>query len=447
MMIGLARKKLAFFVVPFTLLALLLGVSPASATSTIIGTTGNNPFGITIDSAGNIYVSNGGSNNVSKITPAGVSSILGTTGSAPRGIAIDSDGNIYTANDSSNNVSKITPEGVSSILGTTGRGPFGITIDSAGNIYTANTRSNNVSKITPLGVSSILGTTGSGPMGITIDSAGNIYTANDGPDNVSKITPAGVSSILGTTGTGPFAITIDGAGNIYTANDGSDDVSKITPVGVSTILGTTDSMPFAITIDSAGNIYTANFLSRNVSKIAVFTAPPSIESENQAAALAAQKAIDEAKRLAEKRAARDEITNLVTTNKDLTLEMFTKAEINGVTAANIASVQAEIASLPQSSRADLSEVLKIARKYEVVGKIASDQFASVYSGSLIEIGLIPKDSKNKATLTAAIKKLAPSDRSSYALIKKAIDAKMAEIQDRKDRLANVLARNTSRFSK
>jgi hypothetical protein len=179
----------------------------------------------------------------------------------------------------------------------------------------------------------------------------------------------------------------------------------------------------------------------------VLTTPPANQSENNAAALAAQKAIDEAKRLAEKRAARDEITNLVKANKDVALELFTKAEINGVTTANIAAVQAEISSLPQISRADLSEVLKIARKYEVVGKIASDQFASVYSDSLIEIGLIPKDSKNKATLTAAIKKLAPSDRSSYALIKKAIDAKVAENQARKDRLANVLGRNTSRFSK
>jgi streptogramin lyase len=332
-------------------------------------------------------------------------------------------------------------------LGRTGSGPFGITIDGAGNIYTAKDSSGNVSKITPAGVSSILGTTGSGPSAITIDSAGNVYTANYFSNDVSKITPAGVSSILGTTGSGPFGITIDSAGNIYTANDGSNDVSKITPAGVSSILGTTGSMPFAITIDSAGNIYTANFLSRDVSKITVLTAPPSSESEIDAAALAAQKAIEEAKRQAEKRAARDEITNLVKAYKDVALELFTKAEIYGVTAANIAAVQSEIASLPQITRADLSEVLKIARKYEVVGKIASDQFASVYSGSLIEIGLIPKDSKNKATLTAAIKKLAPSDRSSYALIKKAIDAKMTENQARKDRLANLLGRNTSRYSK
>jgi streptogramin lyase len=116
------------------------------------------------------------------------SSILGTTGTGPRGITIDASGNIYTANINANNVSKITPSGVSTILGTTGTTPSGITIDASGNVYTANQSSNNVTKITPSGVSTILGTTGTLPSGITIDASGNIYTANHGSNNVSKIT-------------------------------------------------------------------------------------------------------------------------------------------------------------------------------------------------------------------------------------------------------------------
>ena len=242
-------------------------IPPIVNVSAILGTTGSNPRGITIDNLGNIYTANISSDNVSKITPAGVSTILGTTDSNPTGIAIDEFGNIYTANYSSNNVSKITPAGVSTILGTTDVNPRGIAIDEFGNIYTANISSDNVTKITPAGVSTILGTTGSNPRAITIDSLGNVYTANTSSDNVSKITPAGVSTILGTTGSSPYAITIDEFGNIYTANFGSDNVTKITPAGVSTILGTTDSNPTGIAIDEFGNIYTANYSSNNVSKI------------------------------------------------------------------------------------------------------------------------------------------------------------------------------------
>ena len=121
----------------------------AASNSTILGTTGKRPIGIAIDAAGNVYTTNYGSNNVSKITPDGVSTILGTTGSYPQGIVVDAAGNVYTANIGSDNVSKITPAGVSTIFATTGIEPFGIVVDAAGNIYTANYGSDNVSKITP----------------------------------------------------------------------------------------------------------------------------------------------------------------------------------------------------------------------------------------------------------------------------------------------------------
>jgi hypothetical protein len=211
--------------------------------------------------------------------------------------------------------------------------------------------------------------------------------------------------------------------------------------GTITITGLTPSTAYTFRVTASNSAGTSSASGATVS----ITMPAS-QAEIDAAAVAAQKTA-EAKREAEKQAARNEILNLVKTYKDINLELFIKAEVSGVTAANIAAVQAEISGLPQSSRADLSQVLKIARKYEVVGKIASDQFASVYSDSLIEIGLIPQGSKYKAALTAAIKKLPQSNRSTFTLIKKAIDVEMADIQARKERLAKVIARNTSRYPK
>ena len=186
---SLRRSVTVLVGVSAVLLCAATFASSAEAISGILGTTGSNPRGITIDSAGNVYTANQGSSNVSKITPGGTSTILGTTGTAPYGIAVDSAGNIYTANGGSGNVSKITPGGTSTILGTTGTNPSGITIDSAGNVYTANDLSFNVSKITPGGTSTILADTGINPLAIAVDSAGNLYTANWNPSNVSKITP------------------------------------------------------------------------------------------------------------------------------------------------------------------------------------------------------------------------------------------------------------------
>ena len=211
--------------------------------------------------------------------------------------------------------------------------------------------------------------------------------------------------------------------------------------GSITITGLTPSTAYTFRVTAANSAGTSSASGATAS----ITTPPS-ESERTAAALAAEKAAA-AKREAEKQEARAEIKNSLVTSKVISLEMFTKAEISGITAENIAEVQNEIAALPQISRADLNQVLKIARKYEVVGKIASNQVATVLPVTLIEIGLIPEDSKYKAAITSTIKRLPASDRSSYASIKKAIDAKMAEIQTRKDRLANVVARINSRYSK
>jgi hypothetical protein len=211
--------------------------------------------------------------------------------------------------------------------------------------------------------------------------------------------------------------------------------------GSITITGLTSSTAYTFRVTAANSAGTSSASGATAS----ITTPPS-ESERTAAALAAEKAAA-AKREAEKQEARAEIKNSLVTSKVISLEMFAKAEISGITAENIEEVQNEIAALPQISRADLNQVLKIARKYEVVGKIASNQVATVLPVTLIEIGLIPEDSKYKAAITSTIKKLPASDRSSYASIKKAIDAKMAEIQTRKDRLANVVARINSRYSK
>ena len=228
---------------------------------------GGTPYGIVIDSSGNVYVANYGNDTVTKITPTGATSTFATTGDGPSIMVTDSSGNFYTANYLGNNVSKITLQGSSSILGTTGNGPQGIALDSQGNVYTANYNSNNVSKITPQGTSTTLGTTGINPQGLTIDSQGNVYTADNGSNIVTKITPAGASSTLGTTGARPYGITIDSANNVYTANRTGNTVTKITPAGVSSTFGTTGTAPQGITIDPLGNIYTSNGVGATVTKI------------------------------------------------------------------------------------------------------------------------------------------------------------------------------------
>jgi hypothetical protein len=181
-------------------------------------------------------------------------------------------------------------------------------------------------------------------------------------------------------------------------------------------------------------------------KISQAQADVSVRAVSDEAAKAAAEAAA-AKREAEKKAARADITSNLKNSKDLSVETFATAEIAGITATNIASVQAELLALPEESRLDINQVLKVARKYEVVGNIGSDRINYLQSNSFIEIGLIPATSKNKVALVAAVRKLPESARDTYAEIKAAIDAETSKIKTRSDRLTAIISRNASRSSR
>jgi hypothetical protein len=203
--------------------------------------------------------------------------------------------------------------------------------------------------------------------------------------------------------------------------------------------------PSAVYLDLAPKIQTLLFISRysymkfdelKIYKVVSTLDPAEVAVKNRKEAAAVREA--------ERRSARNEIAARFMKSEIISIELFAQAEIAGITKENIEAVQAEIDALPNESRGDITQILKIARKYEVVGMIASGRVTSVYSSSLIQIGLIPADSKHRAALMAAIKKLPASERSSYVLIKAAIDRKMAEIQARQDRLKAIMARIAAR---
>lgn len=208
--------------------------------------------------------------------------------------------------------------------------------------------------------------------------------------------------------------------------------------GSITITGLTSSTSYTFRITASNSVGTSLASSASAS----ITTPAS-QVEIDLAALAAQK-VAAAQREAAKELARSEISNKIKSSDKVTVEIFQQAEIAGITEENIEAIQAEIAALSEGLRADIARVLKIARKYEVVGMLASDRVVAVYSNSLIEIGLIPEESEYKATLTRLVKELSQDERSSYASIKEAIEAEMAVKQAREDRLTNILALIASR---
>lgn len=180
------------------------------------------PAGIVIDSAGNLFVGDADAHVIRKISPigdvttfAGNANVAGSadgTGIAatfndPSGLAIDAANNLYVADALNNKIRKITPTGVVTTFAGTGavgntngaanvatfNVPANLSIDAEGFLYVTETGGKLIRKISPSGkVSTVAGggtsldtaTTGGGasfafPTSVVFDKSKTLYVADN----------------------------------------------------------------------------------------------------------------------------------------------------------------------------------------------------------------------------------------------------------------------------
>ena len=177
----------------------------------------NYPGGVAVDSSGNLYVADRNNHCIRKITPRGVVSTLAgsgrlgykdATGTAARfeqpfGVAVDSSGNLYVADYYNYRIRKITPDKVVTTLAGSIQGsdsPVGVAVDSSGNLYVADVGKSCIRKITSAGKETTLAGSTEGykdatgtaaqfdyPHGVAVDSSGNLYVADTGNHCIRKI--------------------------------------------------------------------------------------------------------------------------------------------------------------------------------------------------------------------------------------------------------------------
>jgi hypothetical protein len=319
------------------------------------GTNGNARFSypsqVAVDSGTNIYVADG-EHTIRKVTPVGnnwvvttLAGMAGSSGSAdgtnsdarfnvPYGVALDSAGNLYVADTYNNTIRKMTGEGTNWVVatiaglagsfgsadGTNGDARFNVptamALDSADNLYVSDTLNNLIRKMTLTGtnwvVTTLAGTGGTygsaegtgldarfrNPSGVAVDRANNVYVADQINQTIRKVTSAGeVTTLAGLAGYGgtddgvgkqarfanPGGVAVDSIGNVYVADTWNCTIRKVAPAGVVTTLagqpgvvggddGTNSQALFAypqgVAVDKAGALYVADTFGYTIRKVA-----------------------------------------------------------------------------------------------------------------------------------------------------------------------------------
>ena len=147
----------------------------------------NCPQNMAFDSSGNFYVANSGvynqggvlvsaggagANTIEKFTSAGVD--LGTFATSlniPFGLALDSSGNVFVSNAGNDTIIKLSPSGTPTTFATASTGlsrPEGLAFDSAGNLYVANAGNGTIEEFTPGGSHSVYASGVGSPAAIAI---------------------------------------------------------------------------------------------------------------------------------------------------------------------------------------------------------------------------------------------------------------------------------------
>jgi sugar lactone lactonase YvrE len=300
-------KKLILIV-----LLVLINKVNAQIINTIVGTTQgyagdggaatlaqlDQPYGLTFDGAGNMYIADFSNNVIRLVNTSGIiSTVVGNgygAGSASGG---------YTGDGAAATAAEMY-------------WPYAVVLDASGNMYISDYGNNVVRKVNTAGIISTFagngtqGYSGDGmqataaelyyPKGLAVDALGNLYIADYGNSVVRKVNAAGIISTVagnataGYTGDGgqatlaelnyPAGVTTDASGNLYIADSGNSLIRKVTSSGIiSTVVGNTVtsgysgdggqataatlSNPYGVTFDASGNMYIPDAFNNVIRKV------------------------------------------------------------------------------------------------------------------------------------------------------------------------------------
>jgi sugar lactone lactonase YvrE len=306
----------------------------------------NYPYGVTVDSAGNLFIVDTWNNRVRKVSTSGIITTVAGNGSlgyggdggpassaqlnSSYGVAVDSAGNLFIADTYNERIRKVSSSGIITTVagdgswGYSGDGgqatsaqldnPYGVAVDSAGNLFIADTYNHRVRKVSTSGIiTTVAGAGSSGysgdsgqatsaqlyyPSSVTLDSAGNLFIADSNNHRIRKVSSSGIittvagTGVAGYSGDGgsaisaqlnyPYGVVMDFTGNLFISDGDNHRIRKVSSGIITTVAGNGSSgysgdsgpatsaqlyYPNGLAVDSAGNLFIADESNNCVRKV------------------------------------------------------------------------------------------------------------------------------------------------------------------------------------
>jgi uncharacterized protein (TIGR03437 family) len=288
------------------------------------------PTAITVDAAGNLYISDFFTNRVRKVANGIITTVAGNQKqdfsgdggpalqaalNTPTGLAVDADGNVYIGDSANERVRKVTLDGTidtaagNGLFRYSGDGgpatsatlnlPYAIALDKSGNLYIVEPEQSRVRKVTPNGIITTFAGNGQQgyngdnipatsaklwfPSGVAVDGIGAVYIGDLLNGRIRRVAPDGTIISVAAGLNGPQAVLIDGSGNLFVSETNGNTVRRITPAGVSAVYAgngkegfsgdggpaTQASLdqPAGLGLDQQGNLYIADSYNQRIRKV------------------------------------------------------------------------------------------------------------------------------------------------------------------------------------
>ena len=297
------------------------------------------PAAVAVDAAGNLFFSDTANHAVLRLDAAtGVMTVAAGNGTAgfsgdggpaagaqlnqPIGIALDAAGNLYIADTYNHRIRKVSNGVITTVAGD-GEGcvlaccsvyggdngpaalaklafPMGVTVGPSGDLYIADTNNSRIRKVSNGVITTVAGNgatvqpngspmtsstpNGDGgaavdaqlfyPEGVAVAANGDLYIADTDDYRIRKVTNGIITTIAGTgygagflmesvpalkaTLDAPSSVALDAAGNLYIADQYNSRIRMLSNGTISTVGIGALTYPQGIALDPAGNLYIAD---------------------------------------------------------------------------------------------------------------------------------------------------------------------------------------------